>query len=113
MVELEGPERGLVVTAPVVAEIVLGARTEAREAELRARLGLHPELAFRGAPDLDAGATIYRRCRQQGVAPGGLVDCVIAGIAMREGAALLTNDVGQARIARAMPLRLDPASVRA
>jgi hypothetical protein len=38
------------------------------------------------------------------------MDCVIAGIAMREDAALLTADLAQARIAEVLPLRLDPAS---
>ncbi len=63
-------------------------------------------------PDLDAGASIHRLCRRSGITPGGLLDCTIAAIALRHDAALLTNDIGQARIALVMPLRLDPAGVR-
>lgn len=107
------PGAGLVVTAPVVADVAMGARSDAREQELRGVLAAFPQLRFRGSADLDAGASIYRQCRRVGVTPGGLLDCVIAAIAMREGAILLTGDVGQARIAQVMPLRLDPASVTA
>jgi predicted nucleic acid-binding protein len=110
MVDLAVPRSGLVVTAPVVAELVMGARTDVWEEDLRRALAAFPDLRFHGRPDLDAGASVYRTCRQAGVTPGGLLDCVIAGIALREGAALLTNDVAQARIAEVVPLRLDPAS---
>jgi hypothetical protein len=34
---------------------------------------------FDPAADFDAAARIYRRCRQAGVTPRGLVDCMITG----------------------------------
>ena len=56
--------------------------------------------------------SIYRACRRAGISPGGLLDCTIAAIALRYDATLLTGDIGQARIAQVMPLRLDSASVK-
>lgn len=88
----------------------MGARSDRREQDLRDLLALFPRLRLRH--DLDAGAAVYRECRRSGVTPGGLVDCTIAAIAMRHDAALLTSDIGQARIAQVMPLRLDPVGVQ-
>jgi predicted nucleic acid-binding protein len=112
MHDLTTPGSGLLVTAPVVAELAMGARSDGREQDLREALAAFPQLRFRGRRDLDAGASIYRTCRRAGITPGGLLDCTIAAIAMRHDAALLTGDIGQARIGQVMPLRLDPASVR-
>src|SRR3954453_2175808 len=52
----------LVVTEPVVMEVLAGARNDAREADLRhllLRCGLRP---FEAASDFEAAARIYRRC---------------------------------------------------
>jgi predicted nucleic acid-binding protein len=108
--ELIRPRSGLVVAAPVVAELAMGARSDRREQDLRDLLALFPRLRFRH--ELDAGAAIYRECRRSGVTPGGLLDCAIAAIALRHDALLLTSDIGQARIGQVMPLRLDPASIQ-
>ncbi len=109
MRELVGSDDGLAVTAPVVAEVAMGARSDRREQDLRDLLGSFPALPFRGTADLDAGAEVFRACRRAGITPGGLVDCTIAAIALRHGAALLTADRGQVAIARVLPLRLDRA----
>ena len=109
--ELADPSSGLVVAAPVVAEVAMGARSDRGEQAHRALLASFPSLRFLGSGDLDAGALVYRRCRQVGVTPTGLVDCVIVAIALRAGATLLTADVGQARVAQVMGVPLDPASV--
>ena len=63
----DGP---LAVTEPVIMEIVAGARTDEREADLRSLLLRFPLLGF-DAADFDAAATIYRRCRRAGVTPRG------------------------------------------
>jgi predicted nucleic acid-binding protein len=110
MVEVVAEGTSLVVAAPVVAELAMGARTDAAEQRLRTALSAFPSLRFRGTADLDAGVTVYRRCRQVGVTPTGLVDCVIVALALRHGATLLTADVGQARAAQVVGLPLDPAS---
>ena len=66
----------------------------------------HPWLAVAAAIDYDAAARIYRRCRAHGVAPRGLLDCLIAAVADRNGAALLTADGDLRRVAAVIGLRL-------
>ncbi len=48
-----------------------------------------------------------------GTTPRGLVDCLIATVALRCGACVLAHDADMARIADVMPLQLDEASLRA
>ncbi len=101
---------GLVaVTEPVIAEVATGARTDEREVQLRRLLTRFHLLRFE-ISDFDAAATIYRRCRKVGVTPRGLVDCMIAAVAWRHGAALLAQDADLRRIAAVAGIDLDGAS---
>ena len=70
-------------------------------------------LPFDAVTDFDAAVTIYRRCRRMGVTPPGMVDCMIASVAWRHGAALLAHDIDLDRVARAVGIDLDDASLRA
>jgi predicted nucleic acid-binding protein len=102
----------LAVSEPSVMEVLAGARTDARENDLRRLL-----LNFRLRPvdpasDFDAAARIYRRCRRAGITPRGLTDCLIAAIAWRGGDALLSYDVDLARVASVVGIDLDDASLR-
>lgn len=103
----DGP---VAVTEPVIMEVVAGARSADRESDLRRLLMRFDLLSFDVAADFDAAATIYRRCRQGGVTPRGLVDCMIASVALRHDATLLAADADLARIARVAGIELDPAS---
>jgi predicted nucleic acid-binding protein len=112
LAELIATDGPLAVTEPVLMEVLAGARSEAREADLRRLL-----LRFRFAPfdavtDFDAAARIYRRCRHAGVTPRGMVDCMIVAVAYRRGAALLSWDVDMDRVARVIGVELDEASLR-
>jgi predicted nucleic acid-binding protein len=80
MIRSLGP---LAVTEPVIMEVVAGARTEEREADLRRLLLRFALLRFDAVTDFDAAARIYRRCRRAGVTPRGMVDCMIASVAHR------------------------------
>ena len=102
----DGP---LAVTEPVVTEVVVGARTHGDEATLRRLLGRCTLLPFDAAADFDAAARIYRLCRRVGVAPRGLLDCLIASVARRHGATLLAADADLSRIARVVGIELDTA----
>jgi predicted nucleic acid-binding protein len=100
------------VTEPVIMEVVAGARSDQREADLR-RLLLRFDLArFDAAVDFDGAARIYRACRRVGVTPRGMVDCMIAAVARRHGARLLACDADLARIADVVGIELDEASLR-
>jgi predicted nucleic acid-binding protein len=110
LIAAEGP---IAVTEPVIMEVLAGARSEAQEIDLRRlllRFHLHH---FDAAADFDGAARIYRRCRQAGVTPRGLIDCMIAAVAWREQAALLACDADLLRVARVVGIELDePADHR-
>lgn len=110
MVELIRDEGPLAVTEPVVMEVTAGARTGDREAQLRRLLSRFELLGFDAAVDFDGATAIYRECRRVGVTPRGLVDCMIATVALRHGAALLAADADLVHVARVMGMDLDTAS---
>lgn len=112
LIELISRDNQLAVTEPIVAEVAAGARTDEREAALRDLLARCPLLSFDSVADFDGAVRIYRRCRQAGITPRGLIDCMIAAVALRHGAAVLAHDADMARITDVMPLALDPASLR-
>jgi len=103
----DGP---LMATEPVIMEVVAGARTEAGADDLR-RLMLRGGLLHFDAPtDFDAAARIYRRCRETGITPRGMIDCMIAAVAWRHEATLLCRDRDLERVADVMGIQLDEAS---
>jgi len=108
--ELIGGEGPLGVTEPVVMEVLAGARSDQREADLRRLLGRCHLLVFDAVADFDAAGRIYRKCRSAGVTPG-LVDCMIASVAHRHGASLLAHDTDLSRVATVIGIELDRASL--
>jgi predicted nucleic acid-binding protein len=106
----DGP---LMVTEPVLMEVLAGARSDARENDLRRLLLRFGFVPFDAVTDFDAAAKIYRRCRQTGITPRGMVDCMIVAVAHRRGAALLSWDVDMERVAQVIGVELDEASLRA
>ena len=104
----DGP---LVVTEPMIMEVVAGARTDQREADLRRLLLRFALLGFDAAVDFDAATRIYRRCRRTGITPLGMVDCMIASVAHRHGATLLAADADLSRVARIVGIGMDDASI--
>ena len=106
----DGP---LAVTQPVIMEVVAGARSDGRESELRRLLGRFTLLDIDAVVDFEAASTIYRRCRRVGVTPRGMVDCMIASVALRFGAQLLAADIDLSRVATVVGVDLDSASVGA
>jgi predicted nucleic acid-binding protein len=104
LIKAGGP---IAVTEPVIMEVLAGARSEAREADLRRLLLRFHLYSFDAAADFEGAARIYRRCRQAGITPRGLVDCMIAAVAWRHQATLLTCDVNLDRMARVIGVELD------
>jgi predicted nucleic acid-binding protein len=94
----------------VITEVVAGARSTTRTT-CGADVAWWPA-ALDAATDFDAAALIYRRCRQAGITPRGMIDCMIAVVAWRQGAALLCLDVDLERVAAVIGTGLDEASVR-
>lgn len=109
LITADGP---LMFTEPVLMEVLAGARSDARAEDLR-RMLLRFELAhFDAVTDFDAATRIYRRCRQVGVTPRGMVDCMIAAVAYRRALALLAYDSDLFRVAEVIGIELDAASLR-
>jgi predicted nucleic acid-binding protein len=110
LIESDGP---VVVTEPVVMEVLAGARDDRREAQLRRLMTRFELLPFEAVADFDGAVRIYRRCRGAGVTPRGMVDCMIAAVAARRGATLLAQDADLDRVATVAGVAMDEASLRA
>jgi len=107
--DLIASDGGVAVTEPVVMEVLAGARNDARE-YLRRLLKRFHLLRFDPAADFDGAVRIYRRCRNAGVTPRGMVDCMIAAVAWRREATLLAQDADLGRVARVIGIGLDDGS---
>lgn len=103
--------RQLAVTEPVVMEVLAGATSDDRGDVLRRLLGRATLLRLDPVSDFEAAARTYRRCRSVGFTPRGLLDCLVAVVAWRRGAAILTWDSDLLRIARVLGVDVDPASL--
>jgi predicted nucleic acid-binding protein len=101
------------VTEPVIMEVLAGARSDQRQSDLRRLLLRFELLPFDVVADFDGAAHIYRSCRRAGVTPRGMVDCMIAAVALRHEATLLSHDVDMDRLAEVTGIGLDEASLRA
>ena len=97
----------IAVTEPVIMEVTAGARSAAREQDLRRLLGRFRLLRFDSAVDFDAASRIYRTCRRSGVTPRGMIDCMIAAVAHRHNATLLASDADLRRVAQVIGIPFD------
>lgn len=109
LISTDGP---VAVTEPIIMEVCSGARTEAREHDLRRLMTRFHLARFDAAPDFNAAVTIYRSCRRVGVTPRGLIDCMIAAVALRGDHELLARDRDLSSVARVVGLRLHAASLQ-
>ncbi len=96
----------LASTDVIVMEILAGARDNDDRDRLRRLLYCVEFLAVDGPADYEQAAELYRACRAGGETPRKLTDCLIATVAIRNGATLLCKDADFAAIARHSPLRL-------
>ena len=55
----------------------------------------------------DGAVRIYRACRRAGITPRGMVDCMIAAVAIDTGVAVLTQDRDLAALATVVDRALD------
>ncbi len=107
LISRDGP---IAVTEPVIMEVLAGARTDEREAELRRLLMRFELLTFDTTADFEGAARVYRRCRAAGVTPRGMIDCMIAAVAARTSSALLAHDADLDRVARVVGIEIDGGS---
>ena len=109
LTELIRSDGDLASTEPVLMEVLAGARDDERAVELRRLLTSFGWIPAEAQTDFEAAATVYRACRREGLTPSGLIDCMIASIAMRSNASILAADADFDRFARILPLELDSA----
>ena len=107
LTELIGSGAPVAVTEPVVMEFVAGARDDRQGVALRRLLNRFQLLPFDSVIDFDGAVRIYRRCRQAGVTPRGMIDCMIAAVARRHHASLLANDADMTRVAEVMGIEIE------
>jgi hypothetical protein len=107
LISADGP---LVVTDPVIMEVVAGACNDAHAEQLRRLMLRGGLLPFDAPTDFAAAALIYRRCRQAGITPRGMIDCMIAAVAWRRDATLLCRDIHLVGVADVIGVQLDAAS---
>jgi predicted nucleic acid-binding protein len=96
----------LASTDVIVMEILAGARDNEDRDRLRRLLYGVEFLAVDGPADYEQAAELYRACRAGGETPRKLTDCLIATVAIRNGATLLCEDADFTAIARHSPLLL-------
>ena len=94
------------VTEPVLMEVLASAVDEHSLNRLRRLLTSFRWLPVDAVADFEGAAKIYRSCRAAGISPRGLVDCLVANVAVRTGHPVLAVDRDLASIARVVPLRL-------
>ena len=112
LTELIESDGSVAVTEPVMMEVLCGARANHRERDVRRLLDRFELLRFDAAIDFAGAMQIYRWCRRTGVTPRGLIDCMIASVALRNDAAVLARDGDFPHIADVVALDLDPATPR-
>jgi predicted nucleic acid-binding protein len=98
----------VVVSEPVLGEVLAGARTEGDARRLRRLLTSFGWVPTDPVADFEGAARVYRSCRAAGITPRGRFDCMISSIAIRSGAELLAADQDFMAIASVVPLRVVP-----
>jgi predicted nucleic acid-binding protein len=98
--------RSIASTEPVRMELLAGTRRPTDRDQVERLMRSVEWISVDPLSDFDAAAYIYAACRARGITPSGLIDCMIAAIAMRTGASLLAADEDFSRIAEILPLTL-------
>jgi predicted nucleic acid-binding protein len=101
----------LATTDAVTMEVLVGARDADHRDRLKRLLLRCDFVAIHGPRDYEDAAEVARACRQAGDGVRGLIDCLIACVAMREGLPVLHADADFDVIARHTQLVVIPANL--
>jgi predicted nucleic acid-binding protein len=102
----------VVTTDVVVMELLAGATKEEELTQLRRMLLPFEHLPVDPLDDFETAAELYRQCRRGGETVRTLLDCLVAAVALRTGAAVLHQDRDYDAIARQTPLQIASADER-
>ncbi len=97
-------------TEPVLMEVLAGTTSVGAARQLRRLLTSFQWISVEPTADFEGAAKIYRDCRAEGVTPRGLIDCMVASIALRSGASILAADRDFTAMATVLPLTIEPVS---
>ena len=97
----------VVVTEPVIMEVLAGALSRRHAKLLRTQLIGFPLASVGGLAGFEYAATIYRACRDAGEQLRRTTDCLIAAAAIQADAAVLHADRDFDTIARHTELRIE------
>jgi predicted nucleic acid-binding protein len=98
----------VVVTEPVIMELLAGTRSTQELRATRARLLAFPMVRVDDLETYERAAAVWRICRAAGHTVRDTMDCLIAAVAIREGASILHADRDFDVIARHTELRIEP-----
>jgi predicted nucleic acid-binding protein len=98
----------IVITEPVVMELLAGAISDRHALELRSALLGFPLVAVAGLDDYEEAAAIQRACRSRGLTIRNTIDCLIAAVAIRVDASILHKDRDFDAIASCTDLKIQP-----
>lgn len=96
------------ISEPVVMEVLAGARSDRELLAMRGHVLALSMLRVDGLATFERAAAIQRACRAAGETVRGLLDCLLAAVAIREGASILHDDRDFDIIARHTELRIEP-----
>jgi predicted nucleic acid-binding protein len=96
----------LASTEPIAMELLAGARTDKLRRQTRKMLNYFKHIPFDSTVDFPEAARIFRDCRAAGVTPRNQIDCMIAAVALRTDAAILSADSDFDQIASVTGLKL-------
>ena len=102
----------IAICEPVRMEVLAGARDERHLSDLRGLLA-RATLIHTEAIDYEEAAALCRVCRRSGETVRKLIDCLIAGIAIRTGSSILHCDTDFDVLARYTALQIDRPRSRA
>lgn len=96
----------IAVTEPILMEVLASPRSEKAAQRLRRLLTSFGWIPLEAVADCEGASRIYRSCRSAGVTPRGLIDCMIANVALRTGSEILAADKDFEAIATVVPLQV-------
>jgi predicted nucleic acid-binding protein len=106
MRQLIDADAGVATTDVVVMELLAGATKDEQLTKVRRMLLPFEHLPVDPLDDFETAADLYRQCRRGGETIRTLLDCLVAAVALRTGAAVLHHDRDFDAIARQTPLQI-------
>ena len=103
-------DEAVVITEPVVMEVLAGAKSRLHAKQLRTQLVGFPLASVGGLAGFEEAAALYRACRDAGEQLRRTIDCLIAIAALRADASVLHLDRDFDSIARHSDLRIEATS---